>query len=396
MIDFKLDENQMRASQFHLKLKWSYNCMDMGEGKTLTALETARIARVERVLVFCPAYLISNWKAEIQKFYGDSYPAEVEFTSYSATKKMKPSDFVIDDELHYIKNFKAKRTERVYDYMKKHKPTYMIGMSGTPMKNSAWDFFPYFAILNLKHKINFPKDPYAFQAVYCEKIENDFTPSGYAYSGINPEKKEELKALIRPWFYFTPPQLRPTLPKTVNKKYIAKLPRKQAVAMEKALEEGRSQEFMALKAINAELNTETTIKLIKDLIYEGKRPVIFTEHRAPAQLIASEFGTKPILGGVSNAQRNDLLEYFDNHKSLLLVGTYGAMGTGLNITSSDTMVLNDYPFSPSDYDQARKRIHRKGQTKTCFYHHVFSNELDYQIFYKMLAKKKESDEIHGK
>jgi len=370
--------------------------MDMGEGKTLTALETARIARVKRVLVFCPAYLIQNWKDEIKKFYGDSYPPEIEFTSYSASKKMKPADFVIDDELHYIKNFKAKRTERVYNYMRKHKPQYMIGMSGTPMKNSAWDFFPYFAILNIKHRINFPKDPYAFQATFCEKIPNDFTPSGYSYAGVNEENKEELKALIRPWFYFTPPQLRPTLPKTVNKKYIAKIPRKQAVAMEKALDEGRSQEFMALKAINAELNTETTIKLIKDLIYEGKRPVIFTEHRAPAQLIANEFGTKPILGGVSNAIRNDLLEYFDNHKSPLLVGTYGAMGTGLNITSSDTMVLNDYPFSPSDYDQARKRIHRKGQTKTCFYHHVFSNDLDYQIFNKMMAKKKDSDEIHRK
>ena len=269
MIDFKLDENQMRASQFHLKLKWSYNCMDMGEGKTLTALETARIARVKSVLVYCPAYLIQNWKDEIKKFYGEPF-CDFEFTSYAATKKPRPAQFVIDDELHYIKSHKAKRTQRVFEYLRKHKPAYMLGMSGTPMKNSAWDFFPYFAILSLKHNIQFPKDPYAFQAVYCKKVPNDFTPSGYSYEGVNPDKKEELKELIRPWFYFTPPNLRPTLPKTVDKKYLAKMPISKVKLLEKAFNEGKSQEFMSLKAFNAEYNTQTSIKLINDLIYEGK------------------------------------------------------------------------------------------------------------------------------
>lgn len=392
-MNFKLDENQMRATQYHRREKWSYNCMDMGEGKTLTALETARQSKAKRVLVFCPAYLIQNWKDEITKFYDKPF-ATFEFTSYAANKKLPPSDFVIIDEFHYVKSHKAKRSNRVFEYLKKNKPAYFLGLSGTPMKNNAWDFYPYFAMLSLKHTISFPKDPYAFQAVFCEKVENDFTPSGFAYVGINEDKKEELKELIRPHFYFTPKHLRPVLPETIDKKYYAKVPVNKTKIMESAFNEGRSQEFMSIKAFCAEINVKTTIQLAKDLIYKGHRPVIFTEHREPAKLIAKEFSTSPILGGVSNSVRNDLLKSFDDDRNTVLVGTYGAMGTGLNITSTPHMILNDYPFSSSDYDQARKRIHRKGQDHTCYYHHIFSNELDYQIFNKMMGKKRLSDEIH--
>jgi len=208
--------------------------MSMGQGKSITALETARISRAKSLLIFCPAYLIQNWKDEIKKFYGNDYPLDVEFTSYASRKGLKPSQFVIDDEVHYIKNFKAKRTERVYQYLKRHKPSYFIGLSGTPMTNSAWDFYPYFAILALKHNIRFPKDPYAFQAVYCRRVENDFTPSGFSYEGVNPDTKEELKELIRPWFYFTPSDLVPQLPPTIDRKYIAKMPISRNRLMEKA------------------------------------------------------------------------------------------------------------------------------------------------------------------
>lgn len=395
MMNFKLDENQLKATQFHLHDKWSYNCMDMGEGKTLTALETARQARVDSVLVYAPAYLIDNWKDEIKKFYGDGF-CDFSFASYASTKKHKPADMVIMDEFHYAKNFEAQRTNRIFEYLKRHKPKMFMGLSGTPYKKSALDFYPYFAMLSQKHRIKFPQNPYAFQEVFCRKVENDFTPSGYSFEGVNEDNKEEFKELIRRHFYFTPTHLRPVLPDTMDKKYFAKVPISQQKAMKKADEEGRSTEFMALKSICSEYNAKTTIELAKDLIYKGKTVVIFTDHREPAKIIAEHFKTKPIVGGVSNALRNDLLKNFDNNVSTVLVGTYGAMGMGLNITSSDTMILNDYPFSPDAYDQARKRIHRKGQTKTCFYHHVFSSDLDYQVFNRMINKKEESDDIHGK
>lgn len=391
---FNLDPNQIKALEFHLRDKWTYNCMNMGEGKTLTALETIRHSKVKSALIYAPAYLIDNWNDEIKKFYGSKRFCDIQFASYASNKKQDKAEFVVMDEFHYVKNPEAKRSNKIFNHLKASKPHYFMGLSGTPMKNTAADFFSYFAMLSLKKDIRFPRNYYAFQEVFCRKVENNFTPSGYSFEGINEDTKDELKDLIRQHFYFTPKHLRPKLPESMDKKYIGKMSINKTKMLEMAVHNDRSQEYMALKAMCAEYNTKETIKLAIDLIYQGKRPVIFTDHRESAKIISSYFKTNPVLGGVSNSVRNDLLKNFDKNNTTVLVGTYGAMGMGLNITSSDTMILNDYPFSPDQYDQARKRIHRKGQTKTCFYHHIFSNTIDHQVFSKMMGKKKESDEIH--
>ena len=394
MYDFKLDDNQKKALAFHLKNRWSFNCMNMGEGKTLTALEAMRQAKCDNIVIYCPAYLKENWRSEIQKFYGTDYP-HFKLLSYASKEKVDNYDGLILDEFHYLKSHTAQRTNRIYNHLYKVKPKMMVGLSGTPMKNTAFDFYTYFMMLSIKHKgVRMPRDPYAFQATFCRKIDNDFTPSGHSYEGINPERLDELKSKIRPHFYFTPKQLRPILPDVIEKKYMANVRGNKVTLMQRAHDEGRSQEFMALKSLNALSNTATTIKLINDLLYEGKRPVVFTEHRDSALAIAEKYKLKAIMGGVSAQARNYILKDFDNSISSVLIGTYGAMGSGLNIVSTDTMVFNDYCFSPSDYEQARKRIHRKGQNKTCYYHHVFANQLDYQIFKRLMTKRKESHEIN--
>jgi len=368
--------------------------MNMGEGKTLTALETANRAGVKSVVVYCPAYLKKNWEREVEKFYGDKF-CDISFHSYASRNKKPKAEMVIMDEFHYLKNFKAQRTDKVFSYLKENRPKLMMGLSGTPMKNSALDFFPYLTMLGVRHQINFPKNPYAFEKTFCRQVPNDFTPSGYSYEGVKDETKTALKKLLSPFFYFTPKELRPILPETMDKHYgDTKKKSEIAVLMQEAIESGDNIHFMSLKAMNAECNVKDTIRLANDLIDQKKRPVIFTEHRNPAKELASKFGVSPIIGGVSNEKRNNILDNFDNGRSPVIVGTFGAMGMGLNITSSDTMIFNDYSFSPSDYDQARKRIHRKGQNSTCFYHHIFSSELDKQIFYKMIRKKGVSDEMH--
>ena len=390
---YELDPNQKKALHFHKQLSWSFNCMEMGEGKSLTALEYMKNRNIKDLLIFCPAYLKHNWESEIKKF--NFKFDNITIQSYASRKVPKYAQGVILDEFHYIKNPSAKRTNRIYDWVKKKNPRALIGLSGTPMKTSALDFFPYFSILRLKHpSLCFPRNHYAFQEVYCRKVKNDFTPTGYSFEGVNEENKEKLKDIIKEYFYFTPSDLKPRLPETNNRKYIGGTKGKVSDLMAIALKENKSKEFMTLKALNAEENVKTTVRLIDDLLEQNIKPVVFSEHRKSAELIAQKYKTKAIIGGVSDSVRVEILSDFGKDNSSVLIGTYGAMSAGLNITSTNHMIFNDYSFSPSDYDQAKKRIHRKGQTKPCFYHHVFSNDLDYSIFKRLIKKKEETDDMH--
>lgn len=354
-------------------------------------MSTAKKTNAKQLFIICPAYLRDNWKDEVNLWYPD---AEVGIQSYASKSIIPKSDFLIIDEGHYAKNIQAQRSKKIHKFLRQSNPEYFIGLTGTPMKRDASDFFSYLKMLKVKHRLlEFPDNFYQFQKRYCRAIPNDFTPSGYSYEGVNPDNVAELKKLIRPYFLFNNDES--DLPPTEDRKYLTKKRSKNDALLEEAWEQGRSQEFMALKALNAEVNVATTNKLLTDLMYENKRPVVFSEHRASSKMIADKFGVKAILGGMSDEERTRILNRFKEGLDPVLVGTFGAMGSGLNITCSDTMVFNDYSHSATDYDQARKRIHRIGQEKHCFYHHVFTSEMDYKIFRKMVGKRKDAKTVYG-
>ncbi|MGW6202197.1 SNF2-related protein [Streptomyces sp. NPDC055089] len=107
-------------------------------------------------------------------------------------------------------------------------------------------------------------------------------------------------------------------------------------------------------------------ELVPSIIDGGESMVVFTEFRTMAALLhrhAADWGVQPLLhvGGMSSGERDASLDAFRRRKSRLLIVTYGAGGTGLDLTAANHAVLFDRPFNPARVAQAIDRLHRPGQ-----------------------------------
>ena len=71
-----------------------------------------------------------------------------------------------------------------------------------------------------------------------------------------------------------------------------------------------------------------------------------------------------------------------------------AVGLGVNLVRARFCVFYSVGFSLADYEQAKARVHRGGQTRNVTYIHLIAKHTVDQQVYKALAGKKEVvDEI---
>src|SRR3990167_8331072 len=104
--------HQIEALRFHLEHKYSINGFEMGLGKTIVALALAEIAGGLCVVV-CPAYLKRNWVDEIERFSRQKATYSVQ--SYEAICIPRDTTTVIFEEVHYLKNIGAQRTQKAHN-----------------------------------------------------------------------------------------------------------------------------------------------------------------------------------------------------------------------------------------------------------------------------------------
>lgn len=154
--------HQTAAVEKLIKLKVGALFMEQGTGKTITALEIARIRlekeKIEHIIWLCPCSVKQNLKAEILKQCPDemldkfticgietlstSYKALSYLTKICSQKKV----FLVVDESLLIKNPRAYRTEhirRIGDLC-----PYRIILNGTPVSRNEADLYSQFYLLD--------------------------------------------------------------------------------------------------------------------------------------------------------------------------------------------------------------------------------------------------------
>jgi SNF2 family DNA or RNA helicase len=383
---------QHKAAAFALKAKYSICALEQGLGKTATAISCAVQARASKVLIGCPAFLVSNWQDEIEKF---SEGLDVTYASYAKLRNIFESkvkyDFIIFDEAHYLKNIKSQRTKFAYEIVDKSKPSYVMLLSGTPVKNSIPDIW---SLLNLcswhgHHQFDYLMSYFSFCRNFChEKVSKFNGRTVRNFHGIRSEKVSELKSLIAPMYHRKRvDQVALDLPEMVEK-YI-RLSDKGAYdrclkdAYE-ALEKDRATAaFMTEKTANALAKIDATIELAKSL---DDQVVIFSDHVLPAQKIGEHFGVNAITGATNMETRAAMVRDFNAKRTKILVASIGALSVGVNLTCARYMIFNDFSWVATDMAQAKKRIHRIGQDRTCFYYYIFSSKMDEKIYRTIQAK----------
>jgi SNF2 family DNA or RNA helicase len=94
-----------------------------------------------------------------------------------------------------------------------------------------------------------------------------------------------------------------------------------------------------------------------------------------------------------NGHNKDLTAYQEESNSVTLV-QYRSGSMGLNLQEANKMIFYSLPLSSEHFEQAKKRIHRIGQEKTCFYYILICrNSVEEQILQTLEERKDFTDEL---
>lgn len=381
---------QQEGVDFALSHPYHICNFQAGLGKTATSLAVA-VKTKSKTLAIVPAFLKNNWLKEIDKFTSG---LDIDVISYSSLKKLTRYDYdlVICDEVHYLKNYKAKRTEAVHDYLVAHKPKYFMGLSGTPISNRVSEFWSLLQACYHGGNYDEFKPYYRLYYKFCNtySYERTFEVNGIPIVRFDGVKNiEKLKELISPVMIRRRADKVLNLPQEVESDVIGNS-KKYDKDLDKAFElykiDPNDPAYMTIKSLNALAKVDTTVKLAKELIEQGHRPVIFTCHLASALETSEKLSCVKIDGNVTSNKRQSIIDDFNNGNGSALVATIGSASTGFNITSTNYMIFNDIDFVPANIEQAKKRILRIGQTKTCFYYYIYTSDFD-KTLHDMVARK---------
>jgi SNF2 family DNA or RNA helicase len=135
------------------------------------------------------------------------------------------------------------------------------------------------------------------------------------------------------------------------------------------------------------------LKQVLEDLPQDKKVVIFCrftpEIKACAQ-VASQLGKQVLTlsGATPAAQRGSICDRFQNDPSInAIVVQIATGGSGIDLFAAPYMVFYSLDFSWANYDQAKARVHRMGQTQNVTYIHLLAeNTIDERI-QEALAKK---------
>jgi non-specific serine/threonine protein kinase len=392
---------------------------DMGLGKTIQVIALLLLHRRSKAgpgLVVVPASLVTNWKAEIERFapslrtlvaHSSDMPRDelvaldpeeaarhdVVITSYGSLLRLPwlvevPWRVVALDEAQAIKNPAAKQTRAAKALQARTR----LALTGTPLENRLSDLWSLFDFIN----------PGLLGSAA------EFTRHTKALSESG--RYGPLRSLVAPYVLRrlkTDRSVIDDLPDKTEVKAYCHLSRKQAVLYKKAVDELAA----ALEADDADgiqrrglvlafllrfkqicnhpshwlgdggWEPARSGKLLRlgeiceEVASRGRKVLVFTQFRqvtAPlADFLATVFGRPGLLlhGGTPVRKRKPLVDDFQSETGPpFMVLSLKAGGTGLNLTAASHVVHFDRWWNPAVEDQATDRAFRIGQKRNVLVH----------------------------
>ena len=365
---------------------------DMGLGKTFTGSEKMRMLDNNVNLIICQKSKVDDWVKHCEenmssKFVTFDLTKKKDFDLFftwrnTETKKigiinydlvfrrpelMSLQDFtLLLDESSLIQNYKSKRTKTIL----KMKPLNVILLSGTPVggkyenlhtqlkllgwnitKTAFWDTF-----------INFELVQYGRLAPKIPKI------LGYKNVDLLKQKLREHGAdfLTTDEVFDLPLQNFITINIKCNKEYKDFLRYKYLKLEDIEFIGDNPLKSLLYSRLLISAYNEYKLNALIDLCDSTEdRLIIFYNFKEELNQIIASVKNRPI--SVVNGQVKDLNAYEQENNSLTLI-QYQAGAMGLNLQKANKIIYYSLPLSSELYEQSKKRIHRIGQNRPCFYY----------------------------
>ena len=353
----ELTETKSRAAYY----------LDMGLGKTFIASEKAKELG-NPILVICPKSKIADWHAHFK----DHYELPVTVINYDSVWR-RPEFLawqgytLILDESSLIKNEAAKRTKFI---LALH-PENVLLLSGTPTGGKYEELWTQCRLLgwNISQKLFFD------HFIVTETIDVGGMP---VVKVVGYKNVERLKQKLRQYgAVFMKSEEVMDLPEQVDivttivpTKAYRQFKRDKLIKIDQKELIGDTplKQLLYERQLCSQYSPHK-IEAIKDLLQSTQsRIVIFYNFTAEYELIRL-LTDRPI--SYINGQGTDLENYRSCPDSITLV-QYQAGAMGHNLELANIAVYFTLPLSSELFEQSRKRIHRIGQIKPCFYYYLIT------------------------
>jgi len=126
--------------------------------------------------------------------------------------------------------------------------------------------------------------------------------------------------------------------------------------------------------------------------------VFYTRHVLVSQMLAESIpDSVAVYGKISKVKQQDALAQIKSGECKRLIGNMDSIGVGKNHQILNHQIDVELPFRWDKDTQVTGRIHRQGQTKTCFASYPLAKgTIQHQIYHKLLKNKEDLSQIKSK
>ena len=424
-----------------LKSRGAALLMEMGTGKTISSIAIAgymyQRKRINRVLVVAPLSILGVWEEEFERFA--DFPYSLTILTGTAAKKKEQlanlpyeglqvvavnyesawrlekellaynADLVIADEAHKLKENRSAQSKGMHHIG--DKAGYKLLLTGTVITNQEIDVFSQYRFLN----------PNIFGTSFYTFRNRFFDMGGYGkHTPIFRKwmQDEFLRKLHSVAFRVTKAECL-DLPAITEEVRTVELEEKAKKLYDKIQEESYAEldesevttaniltRILRLSQLtgghitddDGTVNTVSQAKLdalsdiIDTVMAENKKLVIMARFvpemdDIQALLQKKKIGYAVVRGGVKNRD-TEIRRFQHDDNCRVFVGQIAAAGLGITLTAASTMVFYSLDYSMSNFEQAKARIHRAGQTENCHYIYlVCKGTIDRKVLYALRQKQ---------
>lgn len=132
-------------------------------------------------------------------------------------------------------------------------------------------------------------------------------------------------------------------------------------------------------------------EMVEEIASVGEKCIVFSQWSTMTNVVRNKlkrFNPAYITGEVASEERMDEIKRFQNDPECkVIVGTIGAMGTGLTLTAASTVIFLDEPWNRGIKDQAEDRAHRIGTRGTVRVVTLITKDSVDEGIYNLVQKK---------
>lgn len=330
---------------------------DPGTGKTISSIAAAEQFPNARVLVLCPAGLVSNFHKEMDT-YCVADPARYTVMSYHTflARELNCKDvFLICDEAHRLRS-NGQISSKVLSCARA--AVRVLLLTATPVVNSPSDTINLFAMAMKEDPIS----PRAFDSLWRSKDVHKLKPF---ISFLHQNQTDYPNVRVH--------QVRLTMPQDFYKEYHRIEQQQFKGRPASSIINADADVFAFLSGIRRAANAASVtnnpkIDWVSAKIKQGGKFIIYSEWiKAGADLIRRAFPKAGIITGQMPTKERDAIvrAYNDDQLKVLFVSAAG--GEGLDLKGTTDVILFEVPFNEARERQvigraARYKSHKAKQT----------------------------------